>query len=239
MSQFADPAKLENAKAQYQAVLGEIRVAKEDLEDFIVRRDVARENLEKVLIELDKSRGDVAFTEKKRTELYIRIEDATKELKEIEQEIRDSEAGFEKTKVRLSKDIAALEGIISVRREVLSSTEQGIVELASKFHTTYKEIETLMKELDKIVERVKDAKQELDVVENTLSDAQNRASIELKELEGRVVAARALAAQEEAKIVSYEEHVAKDKKNLARRESDLLIKQRRYDQLFKKLYVGH
>lgn len=239
MNQFADPAKLENAKAQYQAVLGETRVTKEELESILVRRAEAQNELNDVCVKLDDASGELAFTEKKRSEIELMVESASKKLTDIEQTIRETEAYAEKSKNRISRDITALDGIIKSRKESLASTERGIKELSAKTAAIYKEAEEQTTQLDRILKRVQDAGQELDTLQNALSNAQNRASIELKELEGRVVAARALAAQEEAKIVSYEEHAAKDKKTMARRESDLLVIKKRYDELFKKLYVRH
>ena len=231
MNQFEENVKLENFKAQYQVILGNIRVANSELEKALESKALAEtelSSLDKSIIKLNKEltelaalRNDVILdTDGRRA----RVEEAEANLASHKMETEEYVASELK---RLETERKTLDSDIAEKRKQLNALmEQHVV-----FEDSVQKLSSKVSKLSGQIENLEKAVKKLDEEHNKLSNDLDEATATFNkrkiEMEAELAEIRAKSKEESDKIVIYENHVAKDKATMARRESDLEILKRR------------
>lgn len=238
MNQFEQNIKLDDFKAQYNSILGNIAVVNSELEIAIAARESAKIEVSNLDTEIAQKKKLLETTKAERVSV---IDDTNRRILEANQATERAKNWKEDTDTYVNKELLRLENEKTASEVTVAALQDDIENLENSK-------DQKSQEMSRLTARIADLTTEVENLTKTVSELRTRADhltvsvdeMELvyktrkKDTEEEIESLIKKREEEAAKIVDYETHVKKDKEVMARRESDLLVKQRRLDQLIKK-----
>lgn len=239
---FEEQIKLDNFKAQYEIIRGNIGIANSELERVLEAKSeasrgiqeteerlaIARKELSDVLTEM---KDKTSEADNKLALLYdreISVNELEKDTrKRIGSELKELETkknGIEKSIIALEKINTDLKDTYSLMQSKMSSLEISLSELEQEVAL----LNSTKVELSKDIASLEDRKER----------ATNAMNSTVEKLEKEIAILVNRAEEERSKVVDANEHFSKKEKELARRESDILVITKRLRDLYQEVRPG-
>lgn len=232
MSGFEQKVKLDNLSAQYQSILGNIRIANDDLERLLADKEAKEAEIVLLVSTIETLTAELRALEKSIADKKRISEEklADAETKRDLAATQQSEA--EKKKTLLDEEIKELTQVAKQKTTDIAALteEKEILEKSCELLTT--QVAALSAQVEPLSTQINALRTELAELEAGMARVREAHDIEKTELVKEIEDLKAKKSEEDSKIVTYEEHVAKDKETMARRERDVLVRQKRLKDLF-------
>lgn len=230
--------RLDNFKAQYHSILGNIQIATSELNILIGRKEDAEEEVEVLKAHISSLKDEVSKLEKHCADMQ-RISD--KRLSEA-LEARSAAIAEEKTSreeiKNLDKQSQTLVNLITVRNKEITVLDEKKSSLLESVQTLIEKMKSLTSDMKSLSITVSSLHKEssmmresLDILEEAHESRKSRMKEEIADLTRK-------ADTERAKIVEASAFYAKKDAEYARRESDIQVVTRRLKKLFNEIKPG-
>lgn len=238
MLSHEESVRLDNFKAQYQSILGNISTANSDLERLLADKASKEAEVASLCARITALTDEVRVLEKKYADTINTSEKRLKALTDKQEASETDRAAVVEETAALKKQSGELTSAIStLRRELEELSEERAVHEKTVTVLTG-QVASLSAEVADLSTQVSALRREHSALSEAFGKDSESHEAEKEQWRQEIEALKRKVEEERAKVVDYEEHVAKDKELLSRRERDIQVVTRRLKELFNEIKPG-